>query len=172
MDTYTFLQQEFIRNRLHDHTDWIAKYNKIKTSFSSNILEILKGPINQHEQQKVTVSNDLAILIDNKHLEPRNLKLKLIQNILQDRNFERKYQVKWDTVFNRTFSWKQIWLLNLDVPISNKEKEFQWKIIHNAVYTEHKLLLMNMSEDGFCHFVSQIWIPWRIFSTIAEERTG
>ena len=85
MDTNTFLQQEFIRNRLHDHTGWIAKYNKIKTSFSSNILEILKGPINQHEQQKVTVSYDLAILIDNKHLEPRNLKLKLIPNILQDR---------------------------------------------------------------------------------------
>ena len=48
--------------------------------------------------------------------------------------------------------FEQIWLLDLDVPLSKKEKEFQWKIIHNAVYTEHKLLLMNMSEDGFCHF--------------------
>ena len=59
MDTNTFLQQEFIRNRLHDQNGWIAKCNKIKTSFSSNILEILKGPINQHEQQQVTVNMTL-----------------------------------------------------------------------------------------------------------------
>ena len=29
--------------------------------------------------------------------------------------------------------------------------KLQWKVIYNAIFTEHKLLLMNMS-DGLCHF--------------------
>ena len=115
------------------------------------MLEILTGP-SQNEMKTVTFNNDLTLLVNNKHLESRVLKLKFIQNIIQDSNFERKYQVKWGTVFNQNFNWKEIWLVNLEIPLSNKEKEFQWKIIHNAIYTEHKLLLMNMSEDGFCHF--------------------
>ena len=151
-ETNTFLLQESIRNQLQDNTGFVAKFNKIKTSFSADILEILQGPTIQIEQQKVTVNNDLVIFIDNKRLEPYNLKLKLIQSILQDKNFERKYQMKWDTAFNQSFNWKQIWLLNLEIPLSSKEKEFQWKIIHNAIFTEHKLFLMNMSDDGLCHF--------------------
>ena len=35
--------------------------------------------------------------------------------------------------------------------ISNTEKQFQWKVIHNAIFTENKLFLMNMST-GLCHF--------------------
>ena len=142
--------QESIRNRLQDNTGLIAKYNKIKTSFSTDILEILQGPTIPIEQQKVTINNDLVIFIDNKGLKPYNLKL--IQSILQDRNFERKCQIKWDTALNQSFNWKQIWLLNLEIPLSSEKKEFQWKIIHNAILTEHKLFLMNMSDDGLCHF--------------------
>ena len=36
-------------------------------------------------------------------------------------------------------------------PCSNKEKQFLWKIIHNALFTESKLQLMGML-NGICHF--------------------
>ena len=42
-----------------------------------------------------------------------------------------------------------VWRTSLE--IRNKEKQFQWKIIHNAIFTEHRLQLMNLS-DGLCHF--------------------
>ena len=42
----------------------------------------------------------------------------------------------------------------LETPLSNKEKEFQWKVIDNAIFTEHKLNLMNMF-DGLCHFCKE-----------------
>ena len=86
----------------------------------------------------------------NKVLEPNKLKLKFIQKIILDKNFERKFQTKWETAFDENFQWKQIWQTLLEIPVSNKEKQFQWKIIHNAIFTEHKLFLMNMS-DGLCH---------------------
>ena len=150
--TNNFHQHESIRNRLYDTTSWRAKYNKIKSSFSADILNILRGEAIQNEQPKFTINHDLTIFKDSKALDPKKLKLKLIQYILQDTLFERKYQTKWETAFNQSFNWKQIWLINYELPVCNKLKDFQWKIVHNAIFTEHKLLLMNMSDDGFCHF--------------------
>ena len=46
---------------------------------------------------------------------------------------------------------KLVWHSSLEIPCSNKERQFQWKIIHNAIFTEHKLQLMNFS-NGLCHF--------------------
>ena len=42
-ETNKFHQYESIRNRLYDTTSWRAKYNKIKSSFSMDILNILRG---------------------------------------------------------------------------------------------------------------------------------
>ena len=39
----------------------------------------------------------------------------------------------------------------LELPLSNTEKQFKWKVVHNVIFTEHKLFLMNMS-NGLCHF--------------------
>ena len=97
------------------------------------------------------MDNELNIFFNNKHLKPQKFKLKLIQNILLDTDFERKYMIKWETLFNEHFQWKQIWTSTLELPLSNTEKQFQWKVVHNAIFTEHKLFLMNMS-NGLCHF--------------------
>ena len=59
--------------------------------------------------------------------------------------------MKWETFFNQSFHWKQIWISTLELPLSDAEKQFKWKVIHNAIFTEHKLFLMNMS-NGLCHF--------------------
>ena len=155
IQTNSFHAPELVRDRLLDHMGWNAKYNKIKTSFSPDIIEILKGPYAQHQTPKgFTINTELNLFLDGKLIEPQKFKLKLIQNILLDRHFERKYQLKWDSTFNENFQWKKIWLSMLETPLSNKEKEFQWKVIHNAIFTEHKLTLMNMS-DGLCHFCKE-----------------
>ena len=83
--------------------------------------------------------------------EPDKLKLKTVHNFLLDETYKPKSQIKWETMFNRTFTWKLVWRSSLEIPCSNKERQFQWKIIHNAIFTEHKLQLMNFS-NGFCHF--------------------
>ena len=122
------------------------------SSFSHDIIEILKGPQVAHVNSKcIIIDNELNIITDNKPLEHRNFKLKLIQSALLDRDFERKYVVKWETLFNQRFQWNQIWTSTLEIPLKNTKKEFQWKIIHLALFTEHKLFLMNMS-NGLCHF--------------------
>ena len=41
-----------------------------------------------------------------------------------------------------------------ETTISNKENEFEWKVIHNAIFTVHKLFLMKMS-DGLCYFCKE-----------------
>ena len=147
-----FYEPELIRNRLVDKTGWIAKYKKIKSSFSSDVIEILKCPNVPSENTKsIIIDSELNIFFNNEPLEPRKFKLKLIQNILLDTDFERKYMMKWETFFNKSFHWKQIWISTLELPLSNTEKQFQWKVIHNAIFTEHKLFLMNMS-NGLCHF--------------------
>ena len=50
--------------------------------------------------------------------------------ILLDTDFERKHMVKLETLFN---------------------EQFQWKVVHNAIFIEKKMFLMNMS-NGLCHF--------------------
>ena len=147
----SFLPNESIRDRLLDRTNYAAKYNKIKASFSPDILEILNGQKTQLEPNNATIDTNLNICMGNKVLEPNKLKLKFIQKIILDKHFERKFQTKWETAFNENFQRKQIWQTLLEIPVSNKEKQFQWKIIHNAIFTEHKLFLMSMS-DGLCHF--------------------
>lgn len=120
-ETSSFLSPESIRDRLIDRTGFIAKYNKIKTSFSPEVIEILKGQNGQIKRKGVTINNDLNIHIESKILEPR----KLIQNILLDRNFEKKFQL--NSVFNENLPWKQIWQSLLEITVSNKEKQSQWK---------------------------------------------
>ena len=151
-ETKTFHEPAVIRDRLLDKTGWKAKYNRIITSFSTDIIDILKGPNSPNVNAKrITIDNELNIYFDNNLIKPQNFRLKLIQDILMDVNFERKFILKWETVFDQTFRWKQIWNATLELPLSNTEKQFQWKVIHNAIFTEHKLFLMNMST-GLCHF--------------------
>ena len=86
----------------------------------------------------------------NEFIQPIKLTNKQLQRYLRD-GHRPKCELKWETYFNETFNWRKVWKLSLDFPCSNKEKQFHWKIIHNALFTESKLQLMGMS-NGSCHF--------------------
>ena len=96
----------------------------------------MKGQIGQNKRKGVTINNDLNIYTESKILEPRKLKLKLIQNILLDRNFEKKFQLKWNTVFNKKSSMET----NMAIISRNPSKQ-QGKTISvesNSQYNFHR----------------------------------
>lgn len=151
-DNKTFIQENIIQNTLTDKTNWRQKSNKIKSNIPAEWIEIL---INYDTRASVTrgirISPDLNIYCNEKYIEPKKLKLKNVQNLLLDTTYKPKCQTKWESILNKQFEWQLIWRSSTELPCSNKEKQFQWKLVNNAIFTEHKLQLMNFS-DGLCHF--------------------
>jgi hypothetical protein len=47
------------------------------------------------------------------------------------------------------FKWQHIWKNGLDTYASITPNIFQWKFLHNAIFTEHRLGLMGLS-NGLC----------------------
>ena len=86
----------------------------------------------------------------NEFIQPIKLTNKQLQRYLRDVH-RPKCELKWETYFNETFNWRKVLKLSLDLLCSNKEKQFHWRIIQNALFTESKLQLMGMS-NGSCHF--------------------
>ena len=48
-----------------------------------------------------------------------------------------KCEAKWNVLFNQNFNCKSIMESIYGILGSNKEKQFQWKMMHNAIFTEH-----------------------------------
>ena len=46
--------------------------------------------------------------------------------------------------------WYSVWVNIKRAYCSNKAKQFQWKFLHNAIFTEHRLNLMRVS-NGLCN---------------------
>ena len=151
-NTNTFHDETVIKNRLVDKTNWRQRYIKIKSSIPKSWINILNGTSpSAHTDPCLNIKPNFQIYLNGKYVEPDKLKLKALQNFLLDDNYIPKCQIKWNTLFNQDFHWKMKWRTSLEIPCSNKEKQFHWKVMHNAIFTEHRLQLMNLS-DGVCHF--------------------
>ena len=152
VNTKTFYTDNYIRNVLIDKTNWRQKYTKIKNNIPDGWVNILKEGDSQPTSANLIIKPNLMIYSKEKYVEPDKIKLKTVHNLFLDETYKPKSQIKWETMFSRTFNWKLVRRSSLEIPCSNKERQVQWKIIHNAIFTEHKLQLMNFS-DGLCHFV-------------------
>ena len=151
-DTNSFHSEAYINNALTDTTNWRQKYTKIKNCIPERWVNILKADISETSSPaKFKITPELKIYSNEEQIEPDKLKQKYIHKFLLDETYNPKSQIKWEIMFNQPFNWKMIWRTSLEIPCTNKEKQFQWKIIHNAIFTEHRLQLMNFS-DGLCHF--------------------
>ena len=150
-NTDSFHKEAHIYNMLTDKTNWRQKYNKVKNSIPVRWINILKENLSENISTQFSITPGLLIYSHGKYIQPNKLKQKTVHKFLLDESFMPKSQIKWETIFNRDFNWKLIWSASLEIPCSNKAKQFQWKIIHNTIFTEHKLQLMNFS-DGLCHF--------------------
>jgi len=78
--------------------------------------------------------------------------LKSIHKIL-NKKIKPICQIKWEALYGEDINWEQVWSKLKQVHVSNKIKEFQWKCIHNIIYTENRLQKMNMS-NGKCQVYS------------------
>ena len=152
INTKTFYDDGHIYNILSDKSNWRQKYNKIKRNIPERWVNTLKEDtgIPEPTPANLSIKQNLMIYSKSKYVEPDKLKLRILQSYFLDETYKPKYQIKWNTIFNKDFDWKMVWRTSLEIPCSNKEKQFQWKIIHSAIFTEHRLQLMIFS-DGFCH---------------------
>ena len=151
-NTQTFYDEIYIKNRLEDKTNWRQRYIKIKNNIPDSWVNILKETCTlEPSPVYISINQNLQILLNGKYVEPEKLKIRILHNFLLDDTYIPKCQTKWNTLFNKEFDWKRLWHTSLEIPCSNKEKQFHWKILHNAIFTEHRLQLMNLS-NGVCHF--------------------
>ena len=67
--------------------------------------------------------------------------IKLIINHFMDETYKPKCEAKWEALLNQVFNWKSIWESLNETLCSNIEKQFQWKNIHNAIFSSINGLL-------------------------------
>ena len=143
-----FIDENVILNKLVDKRNGVKHYRLIKSSITEGWVTALKSASNQENILKNEYNKIQNVL----HLGRENkMSLKQVQCILKNDAFKSKYQTKWESMFNASINWKNQWKCVLETPLTNKEKQLHWKILHNAIFTKYKLSLMGRS-DGKCHF--------------------
>ena len=152
-ESKSFHEDMIIFNKLTDKTNWRTQLMKIKNGIPVDWVQLLTQNDTTCSHVKSFYVKSRLNFNDLKHelINPRKVTLKQIQNVLNNPPVKPKSEIKWNETFNTDLEWKNIWERSLYLPCSQKEKQFHWRIIHNALFTEHRLHLMGMS-DGICHF--------------------
>lgn len=94
--------------------------------------------------------NFLFVRKTNKFINFEDIKLKDIQRVL-NKNITPKFQQKCEKLMQIEITWKKNWGSIYEVRLKQKIQEFQWKCLHNILYTEEKLSKMGFS-NGNCFF--------------------
>ena len=87
---------------------------------------------------------------NNKIIVRKELELKNIQKVIR-KPIMRKCQLKWDTFYENIFNWISIWYQLNKIKCKQSIIQFQWKCLHNIVYSEYRLQKM-VNSNGQCHF--------------------
>lgn len=139
--------------KLTDKRNCISEYSRVKKAIPKEIFDILNKTkqIESGKTSNIKLSIDLRFVNkDGREVDIKKIKLKDIQHNLK-KEFKPKCQGKWDEIYtNISLNWKTIWQNLKMIHIFNKVKEFQWKCVHNIVYTESRLFKMKLS-NGICH---------------------
>ena len=149
----TFVDNQTIFNRLDDKRNWISEWAKIKKSIPENFVKKLKSDDNEKIKKSLGLKIDSYLNIrnhNNKIIVPKELKLKNIQKEIR-KPITPKCQFKWDTIYEKKFNWISIWYILNKIKCKQSIIQFQWKCLHNIVYSEYRLQKMGKS-DGQCHF--------------------
>ena len=73
----------------------------------------------------------------NKIIVPKELKLKYIQKEIR-KPITSKCQFKGDTFYEKKFNWISIWYIPNKIKCKQSIIQFQWKCLHNIVYSVGK----------------------------------
>ena len=151
----SFITETDLLRKLKFKQNWIAEWSIIKRSIPIKLVDILKkGNVETPKTNKQTLNIDGLNLLnyDNKIIPPCKLKTKLIQTFIHLKSTTPpKAQSNWEEKLNLdNIDWNIVWGNIKMSYCSNKSKQFQWKFLHNTIFTEHRLNLMRMS-NGLCN---------------------
>jgi hypothetical protein len=79
-------------------------------------------------------------------------------------------QLKWDTFYENKFNWISIWYILNKIKCKQSIIQFQWKCLHNIVYSEYRLQkIFNIQMSKFIKsrssFISPSYTPMIKFSS-------
>ena len=148
-----FKYNDTIFNKLLDKRCWIFEYSKIKSAIPKLFYPILKrnsSVSNSETKLPYKLNNNLLIKRDtNKVVTFEDIKLKNIEKIL-NKTIIPKCQEKWENIYQNNIQWNLVWDSISKMKVKNKIQEFQWKCVHNILYTEDKLCKIGLS-NGLCN---------------------
>ena len=156
-ERHDFITSIQLWSKLNVKSNWISEWMLIKKAVPDSLMCALK-----HDNIISNSNNDLKLLNlklyeqKGKLILPDALKSKVIikQHLAQKFREPLKTETKWQVKLqDNAMNWKSIWNNVFDSYCFNSCKEFQWKFIHNVVFTEQRLFLMGYS-NGICNLCS------------------
>ena len=136
----------------------------------------------QKETQTVThkyngfLISDESLNITNKEKEikkTKDIKHKIIY-IHLNKELVPNVKLKWEHELEIHIDWERVWDL-CNSPLPTKLKQFQWKSVHNIVYTEVRLQIGNLSNAkcNLCKLENEdqihMFLTCRKIQTIVEK---
>ena len=118
---------------------WISEWFSIKTIVRNVYGHFLKHSNGNSNVCNVLAFNDLNLYTPNGTLiKPNKLKSKgIISQLSRTYNIHLKTELNWGRKLEVNYiDWKNVWENVYSSNASVKAKQFQWKYIHNVIFTE------------------------------------
>lgn len=156
-DTNTWLNGQNIFNQLIQKLNWIAEYSLIKSVIPIDWKRKLKGEhVDEIKSDTIELCKKYSVKIvkgkilkDDKEIVPSKLKSKLLYVRLMYPSKMPRCMTSWKNIFHTDLEWESIFQNINTTTQLNKVKEFHWKSIHRALFSEMRLKSMGKS-DGIC----------------------
>jgi len=148
-----FLSDEELFRKLKSKQNWIAEWSAVKSSVTEYIHSNKKNS-KSNTASNLKLKENIMYNSQGKSIGHCELKLKSVLQVYNTKLAKLECEKKWETTFDKSFDWKNIWKLLRQSKASLKAKQFHWKTIHHTLFTEHKLCLMGFS-NGLCKFCRQ-----------------
>ena len=151
----SFQAGNIIFARLADKRNWIAEYAMIKKTIPNDWKKILKNENIISDNDKMYKNKVIleikycSIFINGNEILLQNLRSKDIYFSLLYPHQHPSGITAWENITQKKQNWTVIFINLIDSLQSNKRKEFHWKCLHRAVFTEMRLKCMKRS-DGIC----------------------
>ena len=144
---------------LHNYGNWETEYARIKRAIPQMWLKTLKN--------KETENRDLNLLINTKSITVTHDTIQVNGKVTEQKKFRSKdlyyhllYPQKtpncitaWNNIIQNDLNWKAIFKAQSKSMQDRKRRDFHWKVLHRAIYTESRLHKMGKS-DGLCKICS------------------
>ena len=148
-----FQSTQYIFNKLTNRTNYLAEISIIKKAIPLNCIDIIKKTQEKSRTNIKTNINDKTLHLSDKKstITVKRITHSLIHNI-NNSDMSPRSQYKWEQFLEieSDFKWENVWTMK-QIPLFPKIIDFQWKSLHDILYTESRLRNCRLS-NGKCHF--------------------